>query len=91
MSASIPEDAVAELRDGIAALDAELVGLVDRRLDLVEKLWQLKREHGLPLRAPDREQWLLEHLGEIECRHLSTDGLHRLHGFVLELTRSELE
>jgi len=81
---------VAELRERIAELDRALVATVNERLQTVERLWARKREHGLPLAAPERERWLLEHLAAANGGPLSDEGLARLHAFVLELTKEEL-
>ena len=78
------------LREQIAALDVEIVDLVNRRLALVTTLWAHKREHDQPLRSPEREEWLLRHLLSSNSGPLSEAGVKRLQELLLELTRSEL-
>ena len=86
------EDQLVErLREQIAALDVELVDLVNRRLALVDELWAHKRTSAQPLRSPEREEWLLQHLLASNSGPLSEAGVRRLHALVLELVRSELE
>ena len=79
-----------DLRARIAAADAELVALVNRRLTLVQELWEHKRAQGLPLTAPDREAWLHQHLTAQNGGPLSDEGLASLVAFVLQLTKQEL-
>jgi chorismate mutase / prephenate dehydratase len=81
---------LAELRERIAAADTELVALVNRRLELVQELWEHKRATGLPLTAPDREDWLRQHLATENQGPLSDEGLASLVAFVLQLTKQEL-
>ncbi|WGY47762.1 bifunctional chorismate mutase/prephenate dehydrogenase [Vibrio sp. ABG19] len=48
-----------ELRDQIDAVDKQMVELLARRLALVEKVGEVKSQHGLPIYAPDREAAML--------------------------------
>ncbi|WED22417.1 bifunctional chorismate mutase/prephenate dehydrogenase [Vibrio sp. JC009] len=48
-----------ELRDQIDAVDKQMVELLAQRLALVEKVGEVKSEHGLPIYAPDREAAML--------------------------------
>ena len=81
---------VDELREQITALDVEILELVNRRLGLVSTLWAHKREQAQPLRAPEREEWLLQHLLAQNDGPLTEAGVRSLQAALLELTRSEL-
>ncbi len=48
-----------ELRDQIDAVDKQILDLLAERLALVEKVGEVKSEHGLPIYAPDREAAML--------------------------------
>ncbi len=48
-----------ELRDQIDAVDKQMLDLLAQRLALVEKVGEVKSEHGLPIYAPDREAAML--------------------------------
>jgi chorismate mutase/prephenate dehydratase len=90
LSAEVKDPLVDGLRAQIAALDVEIVDLVNRRLGLVSTLWAHKRDTEQPLRSPEREEWLLRHLLESNSGPLSEDGVKRLQELLLDLTRSEL-
>ena len=90
MSADVKDPLVDGLRAQIAALDVEILNLVNRRLRVVSTLWAHKREHEQPLRSPEREEWLLQHLLASSNGPLSEDGVKRLQEFLLDLTRGEL-
>ena len=90
MSADVKDPLVDSLREQITALDVEIVDLVNRRLAVVSTLWAHKREHEQPLRSPEREEWLLQHLLASNSGPLSEDGVKRLQEFLLDLTRGEL-
>ncbi len=83
-------DIVAELREEITELDRGLVAAVNRRLEIVGRLHEHKREHGIPLRDHDREEAMLRLLDEENTGPLSADGLAGLYRYVLDLTRREL-
>jgi chorismate mutase len=67
-----------EIREEIAANDAEIVAAVNRRLRLVEELWRLKAERGDARLDPDRERRLREQLARENEGPLSREGLERL-------------
>lgn len=47
------------LRDEIDAVDKQILALLAQRLALVEKVGEVKSQHGLPIYAPDREAAML--------------------------------
>ena len=82
--------ALGDLRELLAANDLALVDLVNRRLDLVEKIKQRKSELGVTFVDPEREAWLLDYLRGANTGPLSDDGLRELLTTVLDLTKREL-
>ena len=90
MSAQAENPLVEELREQIAALDVEILNLVNRRVGLVSSLWAHKREHEQPLRSPAREEWLLQQLLAANRGPLSEAGVRDVQALLLELMRSEL-
>ena len=48
-----------ELRDQIDAVDKQMLDLLAQRLALVEKVGEVKSEHGLPIYVPEREATML--------------------------------
>lgn len=48
-----------ELRDQIDAVDKKMLDLLAQRLALVEKVGEVKSEHGLPIYVPEREAAML--------------------------------
>ncbi len=53
-------DAMKELRHGIEKIDAEMISLVEKRMELVRIMGGIKRENGLPVYDPARERELFE-------------------------------
>ena len=84
------DDRFAELRRLVGENDRAIVGAVNRRLELVEELWRLKAERGDARLDPERERRLLEELRVANRGPLSDEGLDRLVGELLELTKREL-
>ena len=84
------DDRFAELRSRIGQNDRAIVDAVNLRLRLVAELWRLKEERGDARLDPERERRLREELGAANEGPLSTDGLDRLVGELLELTKREL-
>jgi chorismate mutase len=82
--------ALDDLRKLLAANDLALLDLVNRRLELVEKIKQRKSELGVAFVDPEREAWLLDYLRGANTGPLSDDGLRELLTTVLDLTKREL-
>ena len=83
------DEVVQRYRDEIAALDRQLIEIVNARLSAVTELHRYKGEQGLPARDLDRERWLVEHLQAENGGPLSAEGVAELVDFVLGLIRKE--
>lgn len=81
---------VAELRAEISAVDRELLAAINQRLEIVRRLHEHKRAHGIPLRDPEREATLLAELRAANGGPLSDAGLADVVEYLLALTRREL-
>jgi chorismate mutase len=82
--------ALGDLRELLAANDLALLDVVNRRLDLVEKIKQRKSELGVDFVDPEREAWLLDYLRGANRGPLTDEGLRELLTTVLDLTKREL-
>lgn len=79
-----------EIRDEIVENDKAIIAAVNRRLDLVTELWELKAELGLDTIDPERERRLRAAVAEANTGRLSAAGVERLITNLLDLTKSEL-
>jgi len=57
-----PKYSLDEIRSRIDAIDTELVRLLNDRADLVHEIGVIKKDAGLPIYAPEREEALLQGL-----------------------------
>ena len=78
------------LRDQTAAVDAEILELVNRRLELVREIRAHKEANGIAFLDPDQEARLLARLRELNRGPLSADGVDRLFREILALVKDEL-
>jgi chorismate mutase len=76
-------------RERISTLDAELVALVNERLEVVRELHAYKRARGYPMVDPGREQLLLDRLVAANPGPLGDDALRRLWTTLLALMTPE--
>jgi chorismate mutase / prephenate dehydratase len=81
---------LAKTRIAIDAVDRELLGAVNRRLELVAALHEHKLASGVPLRDPGREDGMIGALQEENPGPLSDEAVDALFRFVLELIRKEI-
>jgi len=79
------------LRQQTAAADAEILELVNRRLELVREIRAHKDENGIPFLDPDQETRLLSRLRELNRGPLSAASVDRLFGEILALIKDELD
>ena len=81
---------IRRLREQVSDNDRTLIDAMNRRLDLVGKMWGYKQAHGLDVLDPEREQWMLRYLSRANRGPLSQQGLEELFRAVLDLTKREL-
>ena len=81
---------IRQLREQVSDNDRALVEAINRRLELVAKMWSYKRARGLEVLDPEREEWILRYLARANRGPLSQQGLEELFGAVLALTKREL-
>jgi chorismate mutase len=81
---------ITDYRAKIAAADRDLLGAINRRLELVRALHEHKRAEGIPLRDPAREEQLVVELQAVNEGPLSSAGVAELFRHVLDLTRKEI-
>jgi chorismate mutase len=82
--------ALSDLRELLTANDLALLDVVNRRLELVDRIKQRKAELGVEFVDREREAWLLDHLRAANNGRLSDEGLRELLTTVLDLTKREL-
>jgi len=81
---------IRRLREQVSDNDRALVEAVNRRLELVGRMWEVKESRGLEVLDPEREAWMLQYLARANRGPLSAEGLEELFALVLELTKKEL-
>ena len=79
-----------EIRRQITTNDEAIVAAVNRRLELVAELWQLKAQLGYDTVDPGREERLRTALAAANGGPLSAAGLDRFLTDLLDLTKKEL-
>jgi chorismate mutase len=82
---------VRELRKEITSTDLEIMGAVNRRIELVRQLREHKAAMGYDFLDKGREEALLAELERENGGPLSADGLRELHAELLDLTKRELD
>jgi chorismate mutase / prephenate dehydratase len=90
MTAPEQDQIVKQLREQISDVDRAIVDGINKRLKLVEQLWRYKQSRGMPVLAPDREEWMVTYLARANRGPLSEEGLRAIYAEVLALTKREL-
>jgi chorismate mutase len=78
------------LRARITEIDRAIFELVNRRLELVRELKQVKDDHDLPFVDPTRETSMVEERVTENPGPLSADGLRSFYASLLALIKREL-
>ena len=81
---------IRRLREQVSDNDRALIDAMNRRLELVGKMWSYKQAHGLDVLDPEREEWMLRYLSRANRGPLTQAGLDELFRAVLDLTKKEL-
>ena len=81
---------VRQIRDQISDNDRALVEALNKRLQLVARLWEYKASRGYQVLNPEREGWMLQYLQRANRGPLTPEGLAEVYGLVLDLTKREI-
>ena len=82
-------DALARLRAQIEQIDQLIVQLVARRVELARDTGAIKRAAGLRTVDPDREQAVLQRVGELAgAEGVSDADVRRLFALVIDMARA---
>ena len=79
------------LRARITEIDRAIFELVNRRLEVVRELKQVKSDHGVPFVDPSRETSMIEERVTENPGPLSADGLRSFYANLLALVKREVE
>ena len=83
------DNRIAKLRTDIDAVNAELLDLLERRLDLSVQVGEIKQRAGLPLYSEERERDLLDRFRtEAIARGIDPDYVEELMAVVLVHSRA---
>jgi chorismate mutase len=84
------EEQLESLRSRITEIDRAIFELLNRRLELVRELKQVKDDHDLPFVDPARETSMIEERVTENAGPLSADGLRSFYVSLLALIKREL-
>lgn len=87
---SIDPSTVAELRQQIDAIDAEILQFLNHRAQLALQLRQIKLQEGRPIYDPDREAVVLQRLERLNQGPLNADAIRNIFEQVVTGTRELL-
>jgi len=79
-----------ELRTKIDQIDDELIGLFQKRMDLSIDVARYKKQHGISVHDPVREQEILDHLSS-KVNKGRESAIVALYTLLFELSRNEQE
>ncbi len=74
---------IQDYRERISALDLGILEALNRRVDLVKRLKDLKEARGLAFHDPAQEERLMAALVEANQGPLSDEGLREIFGLIL--------
>src|ERR671918_3245861 len=81
---------VKQLREQISDNDLAIVNAINKRLKLVKRLKEYKTSRGFEFVDQAREDWMLSYVTRANQGPLSTDGLRKIYGELLDLTKREV-
>lgn len=79
-----------ELRDEIEEIDAEIVESIARRTYVVESIAEVKKERGMEIHDPEREEQVLERVAErAEALDVDPDDVREVFELLMEMSKRE--
>ena len=77
-----------ELRESIDVIDRQIVRLLAERLELVKRVGEIKRGHGLQVHDPVRERDLLDKVAKAAPEPLAPDMAERIFQCIIQESRN---
>ena len=87
--ASDVDPVIKQFREQISDNDLKILDAINKRIRLVNQLWDYKRGHDVDVYAPEREDWLLTFAARANKGPLSHDALIEIYRHVIEVTQHE--
>lgn len=79
-------------RKRIDAIDRKLLALLNQRGRIAQKIGSVKRDHGLPVVEPTREQQVVANMIAVNSGPLASDGVERIFaGIMIEMRNLQRE
>ena len=79
---------IADWRKQIDEIDAEIVVLISRRAEAAKAIGQLKLGEHMPIYEPKREQYVFEHVQQINPGPLADDQMILIFERLMDVMRS---
>jgi 3-deoxy-7-phosphoheptulonate synthase / chorismate mutase len=80
---------IKRLREQISHIDLQLVELLNKRLTVVDELWQYKAVHGVDMYDPEREARMVVFLDDANAGPLSAEALQKVYRVIVETVKDE--
>jgi len=78
---------IEDWRDAIDNIDEQLVALLNKRADCAIAVGRVKRERGLEIYQPDREQQVIRHVNSVNKGPLDSAAIKRLFERIIDESR----
>lgn len=88
MTREAAEKALAEWRERINALDQRLVELLNERTRVVEEIGRIKRDCGMPIYEPKREEEVLRNIAEHNAGPMAQEAARRIFERIIDEMRT---
>ena len=80
-------EALSGCRDGIDAIDLQILKLLNQRTAIVEQIGHIKQASALPIYEPKREEQVFENITTHNTGPLSTDSVKRVFERIIDEMR----
>ena len=78
---------IQELRLAIDDIDNEILSMILKRRELILEVTEYKKQHNVPIFTPEREQQVLERVGETVGNDVLNDGIKLLYGILMDINK----
>jgi len=72
-----------ELRMQLDAIDDQIVALLSQRADIILQVADVKKQHGLPVHVPERENAIMSRLRRQNPGPLADEAIERIYRLII--------
>lgn len=80
-------ESIDKLRNAIDEIDEEILNLLNKRIEIAQRIGRIKKENNLPVYVPEREETIISRLKRKNPGPINEQSIQNVFNVIIEETR----